>query len=112
VNPIERLDVALSNGRRPPIVAEGVEGPVAVDRISTPCPGCGETTAEGEAITKIHRTWWHYGCAREWMAGAGEAEAWKALAAQIAERPSRFKTTEIRVVIQRLLRMLTDQEGQ
>lgn len=111
MNPAEHLGVTLSRGRRTPIVTEGLEGIEVIDRPSTPCPGCGQTTAEDAPITKVHRVWWHHECAREWMQSVGETEAWLVLANQIAESPSRYKTTEIRVVMQRLLRMLADQEG-
>jgi hypothetical protein len=112
LNPSDHLDVTLSAGRRVPSVIQDIDDSIRViDHPSTPCPGCAETTVAGEPITKIHRTWWHAACAREWMAAAGEDEAWKALARQIAERPSRYKTTEIRVVMQRLLRMLGESEG-
>lgn len=107
MNPSDHLDVTLSTGRRTPVVLKGSDDQIhVIDHPSRPCPGCGETTAEGEPISKVHQVWWHADCAKAWMDGVGEEEAWKALARQIAERPSRYKTTEIRVVMNRLLRML------
>ena len=106
MNPINALDVVPSQGRRIPEVFKNSDDTITVwDPPSKPCPGCGKVTEVAEEITKVYRAWWHVSCARGWLADAGEDEAWKVIARQMAAKPSRYKTTEIRTVIEQLLRM-------
>jgi hypothetical protein len=107
VNPVNALDVIPSKGRRMPVVLKDSEDQIRVfDKASWPCPGCDQVTAEGEEITKVYWAWWHAACARKWLAEQGEAEAWKVIAHQMAAHPSRYKTLEIRAVMEHLLRMV------
>jgi hypothetical protein len=106
VNPLDILDTAQSAGRRMPVVLKNSDDQIQVfDQRSTPCPGCGQVTSEGEEITKIYQAWWHAACARGWLETAGTDEAWKAIARQVAARPNRYRAQHIRTVIEQLLRM-------
>lgn len=106
MKPSDILDTALSTGRRMPVVLKNSQDEIqVVDRPSTPCPGCGEVTIEGDEITKVYQAWWHAACARGWLSTAGEDEAWKVIARQVAARPRRYSASDIRTVIEQLLRM-------
>ncbi len=108
MNPINSLDVIASKGRRMPVVLkdERTERVVVFDKESDPCPGCRRVTNEGEEITKLYWAWWHASCARKWMQDEGELESWKVIAHQMAARPHRYRSAEIRVVMEHLLAML------
>ena len=106
MNPIDSLDTQPSTGRRIPTVVKNADDTITVwDPPSTPCPGCGHVTAEGDEITKVYRAWWHTSCARAWLESAGVDEAWKVIARQVAAHPSRYRAGDIRTVIQQLLAM-------
>lgn len=108
MNPVESLDVITSKGRRAPAVWRQDDKVEVFDRPSWPCPGCDQVTAPGEEITKVYWAWWHAACARRWLAQQGELEAWKVIAHQMAAHPHRYRSAEIRVVMEHLLRMLPE----
>lgn len=105
-DPKDAVDVIASTGRRVPKVWKTSDGEIRVyDPASDPCHGCGQTTMPGESITKVYWSWWHASCAQAWMDQAGEAEAWRMIARQVAAHPSRYRTPVIRTVIEQLLAM-------
>jgi hypothetical protein len=107
MNPIDQLQTVKSKGRRMPLVYTDpdTEAPKVYDRPSCPCPGCGLVTSEGESITKLFVTWWHHDCAVRYLRGEGADEAWRVLGRQLADQPSRFKTTQTRAIVEHLLGM-------
>lgn len=108
MNPIENLSVTSSSGRRMPKVLknEETEGVVVIDPPSRPCPGCGDVTRDGAAITKLFMSWWHHDCAVKYLTGSGRDEAWRVLGEQLAARPGDFNRAQTRAVVSNLMRML------
>lgn len=96
-----------SAGRRAPQFFRGPDGEVA--HLSTwggsPCPGCDEMTALGEAITRVHGDWWHARCAKAAVAAMTPKAAWLVLAEQVADQPRKFKVATIRTVIRQLIHL-------
>lgn len=109
-HPSDQLSTVESKGRRMPLVYADpdTQAPRVHDRESRPCPGCGELTSEAEFITKLFRVWWHEKCAQAYLRTEGEEETWLVLGRQLADRPSMFKTTQTRAIVEQLLRIATD----
>ena len=107
MNPITKLALAESTGRRQPLTVTGLDvGTTEVwNPPSRPCPGCDEVTRPGDVITKMYQTWWHQACAESYLTTVGQDEAWRVLGRQLAARPSAFTATTTRAVVENLLRM-------
>jgi hypothetical protein len=101
---IERvhLDLSTSTGPRLDVVGEGGQRYVGT---ATACPGCHKVPMVGQLITKIFDTWWHADCGAKHLRNVGANQAWLALGAQLQRAPSRFSTSETRVIVQNLLRI-------
>jgi hypothetical protein len=85
---------------------EDTEAVVVIDPPSRPCPGCGQITRHGAAITKLFMAWWHHECAVKYLTGAGRDEAWRVLGEQLASRPGDFNRAQTRAIVSNLMRML------
>lgn len=107
MNPLDKLSVIESKGRRMPRVLKNpeTEATIVVDPPSRPCPGCGQVTSEGESITKMFATWWHHECAVGYLKGAGRDEAWRVLGQQLSDRPGHFGASATREIVKNLLRL-------
>jgi hypothetical protein len=101
------LPTVASTGRRMPVSAQTMDGDVTfVDVPSKPCPGCQTVTDPGDVIMKLDWRWWHVECAARRLTTISPREAWIALGRSLAERPSNFKTTETRAIVENLLRLV------
>lgn len=72
---------------------------------STPCHICRGAVVEGQSITYYDGWWAHEHCVTDHLLDAGSAKAWLTLGAQLARHPSTFKASEIKAIVNQLMRM-------
>lgn len=95
----------------PPITSHPRRGvSLALDGTRTPftapastCPHCRKAIDAGSGIRKVFQSWMHDACARDAVAKLGVSDTWLMLAEQLANRPSSFKTSEIRAIVRALI---------
>lgn len=74
---------------------------------SSPCTVCRGDIAAGAQITYF-RGWAHSRCVTDALLASEAGNAWLVLGAQLARRPSHFNATEIRAIVEQLLRLAGD----
>lgn len=79
----------------------------AIVEYSTPCTVCRGDIAAGAQITYF-RGWAHARCVTDALLASEAGNAWLVLGAQLARRPSHFNATEVRAIVDQLLRLAGD----
>lgn len=98
------LRVVPSTGAPKPTVMRHSDGTWEdIQRRPRPCGGCGFASEPKQFMTWYEGSWWHIACARDSLARRPDSASWFTLAEQIVRRPSAFKASEIKVVMQKML---------
>lgn len=82
-----------------------VEGRMYMNEWSKPCCACRKDIAAGETISYLHGEWAHAACATDRLVTGAAADAWLALASDLARYPRSYKTAETRLIVNQLLRI-------